>query len=81
MSKKGIFVSVVIAAVVTGGIIYYTNIPELAKPSIDTALDFTKNTVSKVEGKDVVSKTEEIASQVKNVTSQIKVQNPLESKK
>ncbi len=81
MSKLGIFASVIIAAVITAGITYYTNIEELAKPRIDTAFASAKDSVSKVQGKDVVSKTEEIASEVKNVTSQIKIQNPIESKK
>jgi len=81
MSKKVTAVGVVIVIVVVAGIALYTNIFELARPALETSLNSTKDAVSKVQGKDVVSKAEEITYDIKNVTSQIKVQNPLEPKK
>lgn len=81
MSKKGTAVGIVITIVVIIGIALYTNIFELARPTIETSINSTKDTVSKVQGKDVVSKAEEITSDVQNVTSQIKIKNPLEPTK
>lgn len=81
MSKKGILIGIVIGAVAIVGVIVYTNIDELARPSVESSIDKVKEAASKVQGKDVVSKAEEVASQVKNVTSKIEVQNPLSPKK
>ena len=81
MSKKGTLVGIVIAIAAVAGIIVYTNIDELAKPGVESSIDTAKEVASKVEGKDVVSKVEEVASEVKNVTSKIEIQNPLEPKK
>lgn len=81
MSKKGTLAGIAITAAVVAGIIIYTNIDELARPSVESSLDTAKEAASKVEGKDVVSKAEEVAEQVKNVTSKIEIQNPLEPKK
>lgn len=81
MSKKGTLAGIIIAVAAVAGIIVYTNIDELAKPSVDSSIDTAKEVASKVEGKDVVSKAEEVVSEVKNVTSKIEIQNPLEPKK
>lgn len=81
MSKKGTLAGIVITAAVVAGIIIYTNIDELARPGVESSIDTAKDAASKVEGKDVVSKAEEVAEQVKNVTSKIEIQNPLEPKK
>ncbi len=81
MSIKGAATGIVITVVVIIGIALYTNIYELARPTVETSINSTKNTVSKVQGKDVVSKAEEITSDIQNVTSQIKIKNPLEPKK
>ena len=81
MSKKGTVIGIVIAVAAIAGVIVYTNIDELAKPGVASSIDTAKDAASKVEGKDVVSKAEEVVSQIKNVTSKIEVQNPLEPKK
>ena len=81
MSKKGTVIGIVIAVAAIAGVIVYTNIDELAKPGVTSSIDTAKNAASKVEGKDVVSKAEEVVSQIKNMTSKIEVQNPLEAKK
>ena len=81
MSKTVAALCICITLVAIVGISLYTNIFELARPTFETSVNSTKDVVSKVQGKDLVSKAEEIASDVKNITSQIKVQNPLEPKK
>ncbi len=81
MSIKGATAGIVITVVVIIGIALYTNIFELARPTVEASINSTKDTVSKVQGKDVVSKAEEITSDIQNVTSQIKIKNPLEPKK
>lgn len=81
MSKKGVVIGIIIAIVALGGILAYTNIYELAKPGIESSVDTAKDAISKVEGKDVVEKAEEVSTQIKNVTDQIEVTNPLEPKK
>ena len=78
---KGLIISIVIGIAITVGIVMYTNILDVTRPEIETSINYTKDAVSKVQGKDVVSKAEEISSDVKNVTSQIKVTNPFESSK
>ena len=77
MSKKGVVIGIIITIVAIGGILAYTNIFELAKPGIKSSVDTAKDAISKVEGKDVVEKAEEVSTQVKNVTDQIEVTNPL----
>ena len=81
MSKTVAALGICVILVTIVGISLYTNIFELARPTFETSINSTKDVVSKVQGKDLVSKAEEIASDVKNITSQIKVQNPLEPKK
>ena len=78
MSVKGTATGIVITIIVIIGIAYYTNIFELARPTVETSIKSTKDTVSKVQGKNVVSKAEEITSDIQNVTSQIKIKNPFE---
>ncbi len=81
MSKKGVVIGIIIVIVALGGILAYTNIYELVKPGIESSVDTTKDAISKVGGKDVIEKAEEVSIQVKNVTDQIEVTNPLEPKK
>ena len=80
MSIKGAVAGIVITVVVIIGVALYTNMFELARPTVETSINSTKDMVSKVQGKDVVSKAEEITSDIQNVTSQIKIKNPLEPK-
>lgn len=81
MSKKGTIVGIVVAVAAIAGIIVYTNIDELVKPSVESSIDSAKEAALKIEGKDVVSKVEDVASNIQNVTSRIEIQNPLEPKK
>lgn len=81
MSKKANIIGIVIAVAAGLGILTYTNIFEIAKPSIESSVSTAKDVISQVDGKDVVQKTEEISSVIKNITSQIEVTNPLGPKK
>jgi hypothetical protein len=80
MNNAAVIIGIGIVVAIVG-IFLYTNIFQLAKPGVETSINSTENLASKVQGKDVVSKAEEIASSIKNMTSQIKVQNPLEPPK
>jgi len=78
MSKKGTMIGIIVAVVAVAGILTYTNVFELAKPSIESGIDTAKDAISKVEGEDVVKGAEIVSDKVKNVTEQIEVKNPLE---
>ncbi len=80
MSPKVAVISIVITVIAIVGIAMYTNVFQLAKPSVETSINFMKDLVSKIQGKDIVSQAEKASSDVKNLTSQSKVQNPLEPK-
>ena len=77
---KGIVIGIIAGVIVIAGILIYTNTAEVLKPEIETAADKAKNTMSQIEGKEVVKKAEEVTEKIKNVTDKIKVVNPLESK-
>ena len=72
---------IAIGAVVMVGMALYTNILQVARPEIETSINYAKDTISKVQGKDVVSKAEEISSSVKSAIAKVKIQNPLGSTK
>jgi len=72
---------IAIGAVVMVGMALYTNILQVARPEIETSINYVKDTISKVQGKDVVSKTEEISSSVKSAIAKVKIQIPLGSTK
>ena len=76
MSKKGVAigVGVTVAAIVV--IAIFTNIFELAQPAVDKSINAAGDAASQVQGKDVVAGAKIVASDVKNVTSQIKIKNP-----
>ncbi len=80
MSTKGTVIGIIIAIVIIVGMLTYTNIYDLVKPSIELSVDTTKDAISNVDGQDVVEKAEEVSSIIKNVTDKIKVTNPLEQK-
>lgn len=80
MSTKGTVIGIIIAIVIIAGMLTYTNIYDLVKPSIELSVDTTKDAISNVDGQDVVEKAEEVSSIIKNVTDKIKVTNPLEQK-
>ncbi len=81
MSKKGTIIGIIIAIAAVAGMLTYTNIFELAKPGIESGVDTAKDTLAKVEGKDVVDKIGEAQEKIKNTTDQIVITNPLEPKK
>ena len=81
MSASGIAIGIVIGVAVMVGMALYTNILQVARPEIETSINYAKGTIFKVQGKDVVSKAEEISSSVKSVIAKVKIQNPLASTK
>lgn len=60
---------------------FYTNTLDVLKPEIESSVDTTKDAISKVDGKDVVEKTEQISSKIKDITEKIKITNPLDPEK
>jgi len=74
--SKGAVIGFGIAIVAIILVAYYTNIFELAKPGVDKTISSTKEVVSKIQGKDVVTGSEKVTSDIKNETSQIKIKNP-----
>ena len=76
MSKNGTYVGIGIAVIAIVAVFLYTNIFELAKPSVDQSVVSTKEIISKVEGKDVVSGVEKISSGIQNETSKIEITRP-----
>ena len=76
MSKKGVAIGLAVVIVGVFVIAYYTNTFEIARPVVQNAIDSSKQVVSQVQGKDVVSGSEKISSAVQNQTSQIKLKNP-----
>lgn len=75
---KGIFIGIIIGAIVAGGIVFYTNTLDVLKPEIESSVDTAKDAISKVDGKDVVEKTEQVSSKIKDIAEKIKVTNPLD---
>ena len=49
MSIKGAAIGIVIMVIVIIGIAHYTNLFELARPTVETSINSTKDTVSKVQ--------------------------------
>ena len=76
MSKKGAAIGLGITIVVIIIVALYTNIFELARPTVEKSINYTKEVVSKVQGKDVVTGSEKVSSAIQNQTSQIKIKNP-----
>jgi len=77
MSKKGTYVGIGIALVAIAAVFLYTNIFELAKPSIEESVVSAKETISQIDGKDVVSGAEIVSSSILNETAKIEVTTPL----
>jgi hypothetical protein len=77
MSKKGTYIGIGIALVAIAAVFLYTNIFELAKPTVEQSVVSAKDVISKIEGKDVVSGAETVSSSIMNETSKIEVTNPL----
>ena len=75
-TAKFVGAGVVVAAIVL--IYFYTNIFDLAQPTVEKSVDSAKEAVSKVDGKDVVSGAEKVSSAIQNETSKIEIKNPFE---
>ena len=76
MSKGGAAISIGIAVIAIIVISLFTNIFDLARPSVEKVINSTENAASNVQGKDVVAQVKTVSSDVQNITSQIKVKNP-----
>jgi len=70
--QKGMYIGIAIAVV-----FLYTNIFELAKPTVKQFVVSTKDAVSQIECKDVVSGAEVISASMLNETSKIAIKNTL----
>jgi len=69
-------VDLVVIIIAIFAIVYYTNMFEISQPLVQDAINSTKQVVSQVRGKDVVSGSEKISSAIRNQTSQIELKNP-----
>ena len=78
MGKTAKFVGVAIIAVALIAVYLYTNIFDLAKPTVEKSVDSAKDAISKVDGKDVVAGAEKVSSAIKNETSKIEIKDPFE---
>lgn len=78
MGKTAKFVGVGIIAVALIAVYLYTNIFDLAKPTVEKSVDSAKDAISKVDGKDVVAGAEKVSSAIKNETSKIEIKDPFE---
>ena len=78
MGKTAKFAGASIIVVALIAVYLYTNIFELAQPTVEKSVDSAKEVVSKVEGKDVVAGAEKVSSAIKNETSKIEIKDPFE---
>ena len=76
MSKKGTYVGIGIASVAIIVVFLFTNVFELAKPTVDQSVVSVKDVISQINGVDVVSGVELISSGIMNETSKIEIENP-----
>ena len=77
MGKSGVAIGIVIIAAI-GAALYFTNISDLARPTVEKTINSTEKMASNVtvKGKDVVSEIKSVSENVQNITSQIKIKNP-----
>ncbi len=75
MKSKLVGIGILIAVIVF--VSMYTNIFDLAKPTVEQSVDSAKEVISKVEGKDVVAGAEKVSSVIKNETAKIEIKNPI----
>lgn len=78
MGNTGKFIGIGLLVVGIIAVFLYTNIFDLAKPTVDKSVDSAKKVISQVDGKDVVSGAEKVSSVIKNETSKIKIKDPFE---
>lgn len=76
MSKKGTYVGVGIVIVAVVVIFLYTNIFELVTPTVEQSVDSAKDTLSQIDGSDIVSGAETITSVIVNETSKVEIKDP-----
>jgi len=77
LPQKGTLIGIGIALVAAAIIFAYTNIFELAKPTVEQSVDTAKEGISKVEGEDIVKGIEIVSDRIVNETSKIEIKNPL----
>jgi len=78
MGNIGKFVGVGLIVVALIVVFLYTNIFDLAKPTVEKSVDSAKDAISQVDGKDIVSGAEKVSSAIKNETSKIQIKDPFE---
>lgn len=78
MSNKGKYIGIGVVIVIVAFVFLYTNIFELAQPTVEQGVDSAKDVISKVEGKDIVKGAEKVSETIKNETAKIEVKNPLD---
>ena len=74
-TRKLIGIGIIIVVIIF--VFLYTNIFDLAKPTVEKSVDSAKDAISKVDGKDVVAGAEKVSSVIKNETAKIEIKNPL----
>ena len=79
MGKKEFAIGSGIAAAAIVIIALFTNVFDLARPGFEKAVNSTADVASNVnvKGKDVVSGLKNMSTDVKNVTSQVRLKNPI----
>ena len=78
MGTTGKFVGVGLVVVAIIAVYLYTNIFDLAKPTVEKSVDKAKEVISKVDGEDVISGAEKVSSAIKNETSKIQIKDPFD---
>ncbi|MDX1440954.1 MAG: hypothetical protein R3237_00665 [Nitrosopumilaceae archaeon] len=78
MGKTVKFVGAGIIGIVIILAYFYTNIFDLAQPTVEKSVNSAKDVISKVDGKEVVDGAEKISSAIKNETSKIEIKDPFE---
>jgi len=75
--QKGTLIGIGVTLIAVAIIFTFTNIFDLAKPTVEKSVDTAKEEISKVEGKDVVKGAEIVSEKIINETSKIEIKNPL----
>jgi|GEM_PF-4702185 len=73
---KGVIIGIIIGIAIAGLILTYTNTFEVLRPEVESSVDTAKDTISKIDGKDVVKKAEEASDKIKEVAEKIKMTDP-----
>ena len=76
MSRNKNYIGIGIACVAVIMVFLFTNVFDLAEPTVDQYVVSAKDGVSQLDGEDVVSGVELISSSIANETSKIKTKNP-----